>query len=618
MTEDHIFRSLGIVPRDDGADVAVYSAHAKRIQLCIFDGDTEIERVALTHGSDHVHRAFVSGLSEGQLYGLRAEGVYEPQHGYCFDHSKLLIDPYARATDRHAAWHCELAQFGVDTAALVPKSIVIQAAVPVARKTVHVPTFIYEVPVRAFTKLHRDVPPSLRGTMAALASDAAIAHFKRIGCDTIELMPIAAWTDERHLARAGLRNAWGYNPVSLFAVEPLLAPGGMREVRDTLATLHAHGFQVILDVVFNHTGESDLGGATLSLRGLDSASYYRMHGQHLVNDTGTGNTLMLDHAPAMHLVLDAMRHWVALGFDGFRYDLATVMARTATGFYPDAPLLRAINNDPVLRDVIHIAEPWDVGPGGYQLGNFPAGWQEWNDRYRDDVRRYWRGDGAVTTLATRLAGSSDVFQKPGRLPSASINFVAAHDGFSLRDAASFSAKRNHANGEDNRDGSSHEVAWVAGDPAVAVRCLLATLFLSRGVPMLTAGDELGRTQLGNNNAYAQDNEVTWLDWAHADKDLIDFVRSLITFRDDHREYFDGDFLTVENAKWLGIDGDEINWETARDVGLMIDAGKRMLIVISVDGRAEAFQLPVLQVGRTWTRTGGFSGISKFVEVWCET
>ncbi len=617
MTADHIFRSLGVTVREDGADVAVFSAHAKRIQLCIFDGDTEVERIALLHDSDHVHRAFVTGLGVGQHYGLRAEGVFEPQHGYCFDHSKLLIDPFARAIDRHVNWHEDYARFGAETGAVAAKSIVTAPVKAAARAKPHEPKFIYEVPVKAFTKLHPGVPPELRGTVAALASDAALSHFKRIGCDTIELMPIAAWTDERHLVRTGLRNAWGYNPVSFFAVEPMLAPAGLREVRETLATLHAHGFQVILDVVFNHTGESDFGGATLSLRGLDHASYYRMHGAQLVNDTGTGNTLMLDHAPAMHLVLDAMRHWVGLGFDGFRYDLATVMGRTATGFSQDAPLLRAIKNDCVLRDVVHIAEPWDVGPGGYQVGNFPAGWQEWNDRYRDDVRRYWRGDGAVTTLATRIAGSSDVFQKPGRMPSASINFIAAHDGFSLRDAVSFAAKHNHANGEGNRDGSSHEVAWIAGDPITAARCLLATLFLSRGVPMLTAGDEFGRTQLGNNNAYAQDNEVTWLDWKLADTSFLDFVCRLMNVRRELVFHFEGEFLTSSDAKWFGADGGPLTWESARDVALMLGEDERIFIVFSVDGAAATFVLPAVDNGKTWTRIDGFDAVEKFVRVWRE-
>lgn len=610
-------RKLGVTLRDDGADVAVYSAHAKRIELCIFDRDTEIERIALKHDPDHVHRAFVKGLSAGQHYGYRADGVFEPEHGYCFDHSKLLIDPYARAIDRHAHWHPALAEFGADTAPYVPKSIVTETFLPAVRKPTHVPRFIYEVPVRAFTKLHPGVPPALRGTVAALASDAAIAHFKRIGCDTIELMPIAAWTDERHLAQAGLRNAWGYNPVSFFAIEPMLAPRGLDEVRETLAVLHAHGFQVVLDVVFNHTGESDFGGATVSLRGLDHASYYRMHGSLLVNDTGTGNTLKLDHAPAMNLVLDAMRHWVALGFDGFRYDLAPVMGRSAQGFSVTAPLLVAIQSDPVLRDVIHIAEPWDVGPGGYQLGSFPGRWQEWNDHYRDDVRKFWRGDGSVAALATRLAGSSDVFQKPGRVPSAGVNFVAAHDGFALSDAVRFSTKRNHANREDNRDGSSHEVAWIADVPDAAVRCLLATLFLSRGVPMLTAGDEFGRTQGGNNNAYAQDNEVTWLDWVEADQELLDFVRELIQLRAEHTEYFEGDFLTPRNAMWLGMDGLPIDWSSSRDLALMVSEDKRFLLVFSRMGVANSFALPSARTGLMWKKIYGPEGIKRFVQVWIE-
>jgi glycogen debranching enzyme len=612
------FRTLGVTPGEDGAVAAVFSAHAKRIQICIFDRDTEVERIILNHGGDHVHRAFVKGLSTGQHYGFRADGVFEPEHGYCFDHSKLLLDPYAREIDRHASWHPELAQFGADTAAFAPKSIVTDSMIPATRRKARAPSFIYEVPVRAFTKLHPDIPPALRGTVAALASESAISHFKRIGCDTIELMPVAAWTDERHLAQVGLRNAWGYNPVSFFAVEPMLAPGGVREVRDTIAALHASGFQVILDVVFNHTGEGDFGGPTLSLRGLDQASYYRMHGTQLVNDTGTGNTLMLDHEPAMNLVLDAMRHWVAVGFDGFRYDLAPVMGRSAKGFSANAPLLAAIQEDPVLRDVIHVAEPWDVGPGGYQLGNFPAGWHEWNDHYRDDVRKYWRGDGPVSALATRLSGSSDIFQKPGRFSSASVNFVAAHDGFALGDAVRFADKRNHANGESNRDGSSHEVAWISQGPDAAVRCLLATLFLSRGVPMLTAGDEFGRTQGGNNNAYAQDNDLTWLNWEEADAGLTAFVGRLTKFRHDHAVFFDGDFLTPENAKWLGSDGLPVDWNSAREVTLVIGTERRLMISVSRDGNSEKVTLPIAGAGLTWKRLAELESVATFVSAWVET
>jgi glycogen operon protein len=405
--------------------------------------------------------------------------------------------------------------------------------------------------------------------------------------------------------------------VSFFAVEPLLAPGGFQDVRDTLAVLHAHGFQVILDVVFNHTGESDFGGGTFSLRGLDGPSYFRMHAGQLANDAGTGNTLMLDHGPGMRLVLDAMRHWVGLGFDGFRYDLAPVMGRTAHGFTPHAPLLQAIQHDPVLKDVIHIAEPWDVGMGGYQLGHFPVGWHEWNDHYRDEVRKFWRGDGAVGALATRLAGSSDIFQKPGRKASASINFVAAHDGFSLGDAVRFATKNNFANGEDNRDGNAQEVSWVAQDASVAARCMLATLFLSRGIPMLTAGDEFGRTQGGNNNAYAQDNGVTWLNWDEADTELAEFVRGLIILRRELATFFADDFLTSKDGHWFGADGAPAQWNDGGNVVLAVGVDQRLLIAISRTGEAETFQLPQVHPGKTWKALPGFESIAQYLRVFSE-
>jgi glycogen debranching enzyme len=599
---------LGVTLRDGGVDVAVYSEHASCVYFCLFDGEREVQRVALAR-QGHVHTAFVSGVVEGQRYGLRAEGIFDPKRGMCFDVSKLLIDPYARAIDDHADWHEDLAVFGLETAHLVPKSVVTKPAIPAKRLPKRTPFFIYEVPVRAFTKLHPDVPEAQRGTIAALASDAVLAHLKRIGVDTIELMPIAAWTDERHLARQGLRNAWGYNPTSFFAVEPNLAPGGLQEVRNTLATLHAHGFQVVLDVVFNHTGESDLGGGTFSLRGLDQSSYYRMHDGNLVNDAGTGNTMRLDHPAAMQLVLEAMRHWVDLGFDGFRYDLAPVMGRTSNGFTVDAPLMRAIQSDPVLCGVIHIAEPWDVGPGGYQLGNFPAGWHEWNDTFRDEVRKFWRGDGAVSALATRLAGSSDIFQKPGRSPAASINFVAAHDGFSLRDCVTHGGKRNQANGEDNRDGSSHEVCWVARDPAAMIRSLLATLFLSRGTPMLTAGDEFGRTQGGNNNAYAQDNETTWLDWARADDALIDFVAALVRLRAELFAQSDG-FLSASDVTWMGSDGQVLVGEEWSNAGpglmMLVNTPKRMLVAFNSAGSIDSLVLPAGRWNKVPVPGGGQS------------
>ena len=617
MTESSKEPSLGVRLQGEGAGVSVFSAHAEEICFCPFDGDRELDRIPLLRGGDGIHSLFIAGLSAGQAYGLRAKGTYAPDQGHLFDESKLLIDPYARSIDRHADWNPAFATFGNDTGKLAPKSVITETLPSRNRSTPRQPKFIYEIPVRAFTRRHTGIAPELRGTMAALATEPVLDHLKQLGCDTIELMPLAAWTDERHLAAHGLRNAWGYNPVSFFAAEPLLVPGGEIEVRSTLQKLHDEGIQVVLDVVLNHTGESDYGGGTYSLRGLDNASYYRMSGSQLVNDTGTGNTMMLDRPPGHDLALAALHHWAAMGFDGFRYDLAPVLGRTAEGFSVNAPLLRSIQADPLLRDLIHIAEPWDVGPGGYQLGNFPPTWHEWNDHYRDDVRRYWRGDGSKGALATRLAGSSDIFRKPGRQPSASINFVAAHDGFTLRDTVKFKHKNNHANGEHNRDGNDGEVSWQSLSPELLARCLLATLFLSRGTPMLTAGDEFGRTQRGNNNGYAQDNEVTWLDWDNIDRNLLSFVRRLTALRRDLQEFFDDEFLTSETGQWFGRDGKVVRWDDGHDVCLVIGERMRLALLFSRDGQVSNFELPPNLPHSKWQSVLGSEACGQCIAVYQE-
>jgi glycogen debranching enzyme len=572
--------------------------------------DIDGARIPLGERLGDLHYGFIGGVKAGARYGLRAMGPFDPAAGHLFDQAKLLIDPAATKIDGPFEWHPDLAAFGKDTAALVPKCVVVEA-LPVSRPLPYRPPgFIYEVQVKAFTKLHPAIPETQRGTVAALAHPAIIAHLKRLGVDTLELMPLAAWIDERHLAQAGLANAWGYNPITFAAPDPRLAPRGFDEIRETVAALHAEGIRVILDVVFNHTGESDLGGPTLSLRGLDNALYFRHAEGRLVNDTGCGNTLALDRAPVVALVMDAMRTWVnATGIDGFRYDLAPVMGRTGRGFEADAPLLAAIQQDPLLGGLIHIAEPWDIGPGGYQLGNFPASWHEWNDKYRDDVRRFWRGDaGSAGAFATRLAGSSDVFDRAHRRPSSGINFVSAHDGFTLRDAVSFARKDNHANGEGNRDGSGHEVAWVAPDPAQAARDLLASLFLSRGTPMLTAGDEFGRSQKGNNNAYAQDNGTTWLDWSRADDALITFAAGLAEFRRDHPVYFADRFLNGGDAEWFNADGkpmQEADWRAVSPAGLTLvlnGSGKRLALAF---GRSpKKLRLPPAEDGWSWRPIDG--------------
>ncbi|WP_343228332.1 glycogen debranching enzyme [Sphingomonas yunnanensis] len=553
-----------------GVTFTVRAPAAAALWLCLFDGEEE-HRIAMARDGEG-WRVHVAGIGEGTRYGLRAEG--EPP----FDLAKLLVDPHAIELDRPFAYDPRLAERGADTAALVPRAIV---RAPL--RTLDLPPLlragglIYEINVRGFTMLHPDVPAAQRGTVAALAHPAVIAHLRKIGVDAVELMPITAWIDERHLPSLGLRNAWGYNPVVPMALDPRLVPGGVRELRETVAALRAAGIGTILDLVFNHTGESDELGPTLSLRGLDDTAYARAPDGTLINDTGTGNTLDFARGWVRALVRDSLRHFVAqAGVDGFRFDLATVMAR-GPGFAADAPIFAEIAADPLLRDRVMIAEPWDTGPGGYRLGAFPPGWWEWNDRYRDDVRRFWRGDGGAGALATRLSGSSDVF---GAERTRGVSFVAAHDGFALADLVSHADRHNHANGEDNRDGHGGEIAWNNGvegesdDPAVLARrradarALLATLFATRGTIMLTAGDEFRRSQRGNNNAYAQDNATTWLDWTGRDVALEDFVAELAAargavpalrdpaLRHDARWYrLDG--TPMRGADWDGADGFEL-------------------------------------------------------------
>lgn len=589
-----------MTPSAEGANVAVVSRHATRIFVSVFDGDGETARVALPQRLGDVHYGVVPGLVAGTHYGLRAEGPWVPERGLRFDAEKLLLDPYAtRLTGpfRHVP---ELMQRGTETSSLVPKAIAGHVAADAQALPPQRPQFIYEVPVKGFTMRHPDVPPEKRGTVAALGEPVVIAHLKRLGVDTVELMPLAAWIDERHLPALGLANGWGYNPVSFMAPDPRLAPGGLPEIRAAVDALHAAGIRVVLDVVLNHTGESDAHGTTLSLRGLDEAFYYRRAGDVLVNDTGCGNTLALDEPAVLQLAMDSLRSWaMRTGLDGFRFDLAAVMGRTSSGFSPHAPLLSAIEQDPLLSRLTMIAEPWDVGPGGYQLGHFPARWQEWNDRYRDEVRRFWRGDkGMAGGFATRIAGSSDIFGGRHRPPSSGINFIAAHDGFTLADAVTHSHKNNAANGEDNRDGNAHEPSWPGGD----ARALLATLFLSRGTPMLTAGDEFGRTQHGNNNAYAQDNETTWLDWARADQRLIGFTAALVQLRRTLSPFLADQFLTAETAQWFGADGGAMEWQDADAsvLGLLLTSGRKRLALVFNRGEARAPVLPQHK-GRRWTR-----------------
>ncbi|QKC97753.1 glycogen debranching protein GlgX [Mesorhizobium sp. NZP2298] len=619
---------LGATNTPEGIRFAAWSSSARRLWVSIFDeqDNREIDRLELQPEGEGVHALFVSGLAAGTRYGFRADGDYAPELGLWFDPDKLLIDPYAAEIDRPYAYHWRLAarrNEGVDTAPLMPKTVAraLPEAVPVLPPLFRPGGLIYELNVRSFTKLHPDVPEEQRGTLAALAHPAIIAHLKRLGVSAVELMPVTASIDERHLPPLGLSNAWGYNPVTFMALDPRLAPGGLAELREAVATLRQAGIGTILDLVFNHTGESDRLGPTLSLRGLDNQAYYRHQPDgRLVNDTGTGNTVACDHPVVRDMVLDTLRHFVRhAGVDGFRFDLAPVLGRVDGMFDPAAPLLKAIAGDPVLADRVLVAEPWDIGPDGYQLGNFPARFLEWNDRYRDDARRFWRGDvGAVGALATRLAGSSDVFGKAGQPASRTVNFIAAHDGMTLADIVAYERKHNAANGEQNRDGHNDNLSWnngaegetdnaAIGKARFEDQCaLLATLFASRGTIMLTAGDEFGRTQNGNNNAYAQDNAITWLDWTGRDQVLEHYVSALATLRRAAPALSDTHFLTGQSAAapgipdvaWLSETGmplAEADWNDPgrhRLVMLLGDAGGGRLAVIINGGRRQCvFTLP---------------------------
>ncbi|MFT4182558.1 MAG: glycogen debranching protein GlgX [Rhizobium sp.] len=588
-------RSLGATLTDTGAEFAVWSKHAEKIELCLFDADgrREIARLPLIRDGEE-HRLFVEGIKDGARYGFRAHGPYDPDQGLWFDPSKLLADPYAKQFDRPFRYDPRLGAFGEDTQDLMPKAIVSRDEPVKPAKPLFQPGgLIYEIAVKPFTMLHPQVPEEKRGTLAALAHPAVIAHLKRLRIDAVELMPITAWIDERHLPPLGLTNGWGYNPVAFMALDPRLVPGGVRELRETVAALHAEGIGVILDLVFNHTGESDRFGPTLSLRGLDNPTYFRHQPAEpgtLVNDTGTGNTVACDQPAVRRLIIDSLRHFVLhAGVDGFRFDLATVIGRTPRGFDPEGLTLRSLFADEVLQDRIMIAEPWDIGPGGYQLGNFPAPFLEWNDRARDDLRCFWRGDSnKIGDLATVLAGFSPIFGRDGRARTRSVNFLAAHDGFTLMDLVSHEHKHNEANGEDNRDGHNENYSWNNGvegrtdDPAILgkrradIEALLSTLFATRGTLMLTAGDEGGRSQRGNNNAYCQDNEITWMDWSTLDEELIGHTAWLAGLRRRFAALRDLDFFQGSgDILWFSAAGTPMtvsDWETpdARFLGMAIE------------------------------------------------
>ncbi|GAA5048381.1 glycogen debranching protein GlgX [Erythrobacter westpacificensis] len=555
----------------DRTSFRVRSPLAEALHLCLFEGEDEQRVVMERDGEDWV--AEVARDLSGTAYGYRAEGEWSPDEGKWFDAAKLLVDPYALELDRRFVQSPELAVYGVDTAAIVPRAIVPGPLPEVASEP---PRFtpgglVYELAVAGFTELHPDVPEEQRGTVAALAHPAVVAHLKKLRVSAVELMPIIAWIDERHLPPLGLANHWGYNPVAPMALDPGLCPGGVAELRETVSALHDAGIGVILDLVLNHTGESDIFGGVLSVRGLDDAAYAHAPDGSLINDTGCGNTLDFANPHVRALALETLRHFVRhCGVDGFRFDLAPVLAR-GPGFAADAPIFAEIAADPLLADRVMIAEPWDIGPGGYQLGNFPANWLEWNDRYRDDVRRFWRGDGAANVLATRMAGSSDLFGRHTR----SINFLAAHDGFTLADTVAFEHRHNAANGEGNRDGHGENFSWNNGVEGASVapgvlarrdadlRAMLGTLFASAGTIMLTAGDEFGRSQQGNNNAYCQFMPV---DWQARDVALEGYVAALA---EDRAQRAAGMAEFPEGGTWRSLSGEDMHaglWEDPHCAG----------------------------------------------------
>ena len=654
-----------------GTNFAIFSQHATAIELCLFDSpdaESESQRIALPRRTNLVWHGYVPGVEPGQLYGYRVHGPYQPEQGHRFNPNKVLLDPHAKAIGRGIEWRDELygcrqgdpagdASFDErDSAAWAALGAVIEGAFDWeddrSPATPWDETILYEAHVKGFTKLHPGVPPELRGTYAGLCSDAAIQHLLHLGISAVQLMPVHFHIDERALAERGLSNYWGYNTLAYFAPETRYAAdrspeGAVREFKQMVRKLHAAGLEVILDVVYNHSAEGDELGPTLSLRGIDNAVYYRLTPGNLrayLDFSGCGNTLNTAHPRVVRLVTDSLRYWVTeMHVDGFRFDLASALARTDDGVDMKSALLTAVSQDPVLSPVKLIAEPWDLGQGGYQVGQFPAGWSELNGRFRDDVRRYWRGDDAMpAAMATRLAGSSDLYAHSGREPSASVNFVTSHDGFTLDDLVSYSEKHNEANGENNRDGESQNHSWNCGlegpsdDPGAGVlrarqkRNLVATLLFSQGVPFISAGDELGRTQQGNNNAYCQDNELSWLKWELTPEqaDFLEFVRRAIALRRSQpalrrREFFNGQATSGKEEKdlaWYHPDGRELEGDAWQQTSLAcfgallrgepseqgdergeVKTGDTLFLMLNAGGEEVPFVLPSNEASGRWER-----------------
>jgi isoamylase len=660
-----------------GVNFALFSEQATAIELCLFDAEgIETDRLAMSEQTDQVWHAYLPDVRPGQLYGYRVHGPYDPPRGLRFNANKVLLDPYAKAIGRMTSWDDSLFGYRIgdpegdlsfderDSAKFAPLAVVIDPAFTWGSdqppRTPWHETIIYELHVGGFTRLHPLVPEAQRGSYTALTLEPVIAHLKSLGVTAVELMPVHHHVDDRHLVARGLSNYWGYNTLGFFAPDLRFSDSKMpvesvREFKMMVRALHAAGLEVILDVVYNHTAEGSHMGPTLSLRGVDNTAYYRLatEPRYYQDFTGCGNTLNMQNPRVLQLIMDSLRYWVTeMRVDGFRFDLASALARELYEVDKLGAFFDIIHQDPIISQVKLIAEPWDLGAGGYQVGNFPILWTEWNGKYRDTVRRFWKGDGGVVSeLATRLAGSSDLYGHSGRHPYSTINFVTCHDGFPLNDLVSYNDKHNEANGDGNTDGESNNLSWNCGveGPTTAPeivalrerqkRNFLATLMFSLGVPMLSAGDEMGRTQGGNNNAYCQDNEISWVNWelSDAEQALLAFTRRLIAVRRaqpvlERRRFLSGRPIrgtAVRDVSWLSPDGREMDDEAwhapgARCIGMRLDGqaieqtdaqgqkvvGQTLLILFNTLSDAVAFKLPAFRPRATWVCVVDTAGVAR--------
>jgi isoamylase len=657
---------LGATWDGTGTNFALFSANATKVELCLFNRTDgyEMQRIVLPEYTNQIWHVYVPNIGPGAYYGYRVYGPYEPEAGHRFNHNKLLIDPYARAYAGELIWDSSCFGYMIgaeggdltfderDSASFVPKCVVVDPdfdwnGEPQRKKIPWEHSIIYEAHIRGYTMRHPRIPRGQRGTYAGMGSKEVVQYIKSLGVSAVELLPVHSFISDAHLTKRGLSNYWGYNTIGFFALDLRYAAdkaNSLREFKEMVARFHDAGLEVILDVVYNHTAEGNECGPTLSFRGIDNASYYRLQperNRYYINDTGTGNTLNISHPRVIQMVMDSLRYWVnEMHVDGFRFDLGTILAREANGFDNQSGFLKACCQDPILGQVKLIAEPWDCGPGGYQVGAFPPGWAEWNDRFRDTVRDFWRGEATVSDIVPRLCASDDIFNNSGRKPWSSVNFITAHDGFTLNDLVTYNDRHNESNGEDNKDGNSSNRSWNCGiegpteDAKInhlrerQIRNMMATLLLAQGTPMILGGDEFGRTQNGNNNAYCQDNEISWLDWELKEKgnSLIRFMKKLTRMRHQYPILRYNRFLTgqldselgVQDVAWIRPDGSlmrEEDWnnQDLHCFGMMIDGraqptgiklkGKEATLMIILNGHHDIinFTLPECAGGRQWLR-----------------